>query len=80
MTPGLSSRLEKEIANQYIEKKGKGDKAILKRVPITVYDPPRRKNAVFIGASFLANFMQDEQFISKAEYEENGNKCFHRRA
>jgi actin-related protein 2 len=79
MTPGLSSRLEKELKQLVVDKKGKGDSAILNRIKIQVHDPPRRKNAVFIGASFLANFMEDDQFISKAEYEENGVKAFHRR-
>lgn len=65
MIPGMSSRLEKEIKNLYVTKKGKGDASILNRVKIQVHDPPRRKNAVFMGASFLANFAEDSSFVSK---------------
>ena len=79
MIPGMSSRLEKELKNLYVTKKGKGDASILNRVKIQVHDPPRRKNAVFMGASFLANFAEDSSFISKQEYEEAGSKVFHRR-
>ncbi len=68
MTPGLSSRLEHELKETWVNKKGKGDRSILNRVKIQVHDPPRRKNAVFLGASFLAKFADDSQFISKAEY------------
>jgi actin-related protein 2 len=56
MTPGLSSRLEHELKETWVKKKGKGDRSILNRVKINVHDPPRRKNAVFLGASFFAKF------------------------
>jgi len=79
MIPGLSSRLEQELRETYVAKKFKGDRSGLSRVPIKVHDPPRRKNAVFMGASFLARFAQNEQYITKAEYEENGPKAFFRR-
>lgn len=79
MIPGMSSRIEKELQHLYVTKKGKGDASILKRVPIVVHDPPRRKNAVFMGASFLASVAGDDSYISKAEYEEVGAKVFHRR-
>ena len=59
MTPGLSSRLEQELKNTWVAKKGKGDRSILNRVKIVVHDPPTRKNAVFMGASFLAKFADD---------------------
>ena len=76
MIPGLSSRLEQELREVYVKKKGKGDRSILNRVKIQVHDPPRRKNAVFMGASFFSKFAQNEQYISKAEYEESGAKVF----
>jgi actin-related protein 2 len=79
MTPGLSSRLEHELKETWVNKKGKGDRSILNRVKIQVHDPPRRKNAVFLGASFFAKFAQDGQYISKAEYQEQGSKAFFRR-
>lgn len=59
MIPGLSTRLEHELREVYVKKKGKGDRSILNRVKVTVNDPPRRKNAVFMGGSFFANFAQD---------------------
>ena len=80
MTPGLSSRLEMELKNLYLEKKFKGDAKGLDRIKIQVHDPPRRKNAVFMGASFFAQFAQEHQYISKAEYQEKGNNVFMRRA
>jgi len=78
MIPGLSSRLEHELKETWIKKKGKGDRTIINRVKIVVHDPPRRKNAVFMGASFFAKFAKDEQYISKAEYQESGDKVFFR--
>ena len=74
MIPGLSTRVENEIKDLYVEKKGKGDAGILNRVKIHVHDPPRRKNAVFMGASFLASFAGEERYVSKREYEEAGSK------
>ena len=40
-------------------------------------DPARRKYNVFIGASFLANIMkeQNEYWITKAEWDEVGPRC-----
>lgn len=58
--PGLSSRLEHELKETYVAKKFKGDRSGLNRVKIQVHDPPRRKNAVFMGASFFAKFAQNE--------------------
>lgn len=78
MTPGLSSRLEAELKDIWVQKKGKGDKAILNRVKIQVHDPPRRKNAVFMGASFFAKFAQEDQYVSRAEYDESGSKVWFR--
>ena len=47
MIPGVSSRLENEIKELYVNKKFKGDRSGLNRVKVEVHDPPRRKNAVF---------------------------------
>ena len=68
MIPGLSSRLENEVKELYVAKKFKGDRAGLNRVKVQVHDPPRRKNAVFMGASFFSKFAEDSQYISKAEF------------
>jgi actin-related protein 2 len=59
MIPGISSRLEHELKELYVAKKFKGDVSGLKRVPIKIHDPPSRKNAVFLGASFVANISAD---------------------
>ena len=72
MIPGLSTRVENDIKKLWVEKKGKGDKKILDRVPIVVHDPPRRKNAVFSGANFLSSFAQDRRYVAKSEYDEAG--------
>ena len=45
-----------EIKELYVAKKFKGDRKGLERVKVQVNDPPRRKNAVFLGGSFFANF------------------------
>jgi len=65
MIPGLSSRLENDIKELYVNRKFKGDRSGLKRVKVEVHDPPRRKNAVFIGASFMAQQAPDDLFIKK---------------
>jgi len=72
MIPGLSTRVENEIKDRWVAKKGNGDRKILDRVKIQVHDPPRRKNAVFMGASFLASFANEDRYVSKREYEEAG--------
>jgi len=74
MIPGLSTRVENEIKDRWVKTKGKGDTKILDRVKIQVHDPPRRKNAVFMGASFLASFAGEDRYVSKREYEEAGNQ------
>lgn len=74
MIPGLSTRLENEVKENYVRVKGKGDRKILDRVKIYVHDPPRRKNAVFMGASFLASFAEDSRYISRQDYLDSGDK------
>ena len=60
MLPGLASRLDKELRDLFTERKYKGDATRVGKTGLTVYDPPRRKHAVFIGASFLANHAPEE--------------------
>mmetsp|Transcript_47136 Transcript_47136/g.106817 ORF Transcript_47136/g.106817 Transcript_47136/m.106817 type:complete len:402 (-) Transcript_47136:217-1422(-) len=76
MYPGLPSRLEKDITDQYLKEILKGDKARLKKFKIKVEDPPRRKHMVFLGGSVLADIMKDrpEFWMSKADYHELGIK------
>jgi actin-related protein 2 len=52
MIPGLSSRIEHDIKELYV-KLFKGNREQLKKFPVIVHDPPSRKNAVFMGASFF---------------------------
>jgi len=78
MFPGLSSRMYKELEDILTEKKYKGMRQQVAKTGMTVHDPPRRKNAVFIGGSFLANNAPDEQWISKADYQEKGAKIVHK--
>ena len=59
MFPGLSSRLDKELRTLFTNGKYKGDASRIGKTGMTVHDPPRRKHAVFIGASFLANNAPD---------------------
>lgn len=80
MIPGLSSRIEHDLKELYVARKFKGDRKGLNRVPIVVHDPPSRKNAVFMGASFFGKIAKPEQYISKEEYEESGTSVFFRRA
>mmetsp|Transcript_32631 Transcript_32631/g.23573 ORF Transcript_32631/g.23573 Transcript_32631/m.23573 type:complete len:122 (+) Transcript_32631:831-1196(+) len=76
MFPGLSSRIEKDLKDLMTEKKYGGDASRVKKTGLTVHDPPRRKHSVFIGASFLAKRAPPQQWITKAEYEEKGDKVF----
>lgn len=72
MFPGLSTRMHKELAAIMTKLKYKGDSSRVAKTGLTVHDPPRRKNAVFIGASFLAGAAHESQWISKADWEEKG--------
>jgi len=76
MYPGLPSRLEKEMRSLYLKHVLKGDKARLAKFKLRIEDPPRRKHMVFLGGSVLADIMKDrpEFWISKAEWEEHGEK------
>ena len=79
MFPGFSSRLLKEIQNEYIEKglKNVKDKSI--KIKINIIDSPRRKYSTFIGAIILANLynksrgeIEEEYWISKQDWDEVG--------
>lgn len=74
MYPGLPSRLEKEMKDQYLEHVLKGNKEALAKFKLRIEDPPRRKHMVFLGGSVLADIMKDkdEYWISKEEWKEHG--------
>src|SRR6201996_3513141 len=59
MYPGLPSRLEKEMKDQYLNKVLRGDKAKLEKFKLRIEDPRRRKHMVFLGGSVLADIMKD---------------------
>lgn len=74
MYPGLPSRLEKELKQQWFTKVLHGDPSRLDKFKVKIEDPPRRKHMVFIGGAVLANIManKDHMWISKQEWEEQG--------
>jgi len=78
MFAGLSSRLDRELRTLLTEQKYRGQTKPVTQIGLTVHDPPRRKHAVFIGASFLANLSPDDAWISKAEWQERGPQCLDR--
>lgn len=75
MFAGLAARITKELGHELTMNRYGGDPERVKKTGMEVHDPPRRKHAVFIGASFLASHIAEEQWISKAEYEEKGAPC-----
>lgn len=74
MYPGLPSRLEKELKQQWLVNVLNGDPTRLDKFKVRIEDPPRRKHMVFIGGAVLANIMadKDHMWISKQEWEEQG--------
>lgn len=74
MYPGLPSRLERELKQQWFAKVLKGDPSRMDKFKVRIEDPPRRKHMVFIGGAVLANIMADKphMWISKQEWEEQG--------
>jgi len=81
MYPGLPSRLEKELKDLYLQRVCKGNTAQLAKFKIRIEDPPRRKHMVFLGGSVLADIMKDQEefWISKAEWEEEGARICERK-
>ncbi|KAI9223705.1 actin family [Blastocladiella britannica] len=74
MYPGLSSRLEKEVRQLYLERILKGDDSRMKKFKIKVEDPPGRKHAVFVGGAVLAETMRNNPlfWIQKKDWDEKG--------
>lgn len=78
MYPGLPSRLEYDIQQRYLKEIARGDEKKLRRMGISVLDPPQRKHLVFAGAAYISHTMRnsDAFWITKAEYEEMGvDRC-----
>lgn len=74
MYPGLPSRLERELKQQWFAKVLKGDPSRMDKFKVRIEDPPRRKHMVFIGGAVLAGIMADKphMWINKQEWEEQG--------
>lgn len=72
MYPGLPSRLEHDLRARYMEEVAKGNKSHAAKLKLEIVDPPRRKHAVFEGASVIASIYakNDEYWFSKAQYAE----------
>ncbi|CAD7949955.1 unnamed protein product [Amoebophrya sp. A120] len=72
--PGFKSRLDRELRQLYKDRVGG-------RMVFKVEDPARRKFAVFLGASFLAETAycgnDYSRFLNQAEYEEGGAAGIH---
>lgn len=81
MYAGMGHRLKVEIENGLVETKYKGNRAPLKAIGLNIVDPPRRKNAVFIGASLFGRTLAQSpegSFVTKEEWEEKGRTSVHR--
>jgi actin-related protein 2 len=81
MYAGMGQRLKTEIENGLVAKKYKGSRAPLKSIGMEIVDPPRRKNAVFIGAALFGRALAQQGeggFVTKREWEEKGRTCVHR--
>ena len=71
MFPGYPTRLQKDFNSVLKNQFNSTQKA-------TVYDPPKRKYNVFIGATIQANLTvnDDSHWISKEQYVEYGPAAF----
>jgi actin-related protein 2 len=74
MYPGLPSRLEKDLRQLWLAKRGNNDRANLVRFKCRVEDPPTRAHMVFLGGAVLANIMKakDSFWINQNEWYEQG--------
>ncbi|ORZ31943.1 actin family [Catenaria anguillulae PL171] len=74
MYPGLSSRLEKEMRQLYLERVLKGDTSRMRKFKIKVEDPPGRKHAVFVGGAVLAESMKNNPvfWLKRSDWQEKG--------
>lgn len=74
MFPGLSSRIEKDMQDLFVEKSLLGDRSKLGRFKLRIEDPPRRRYMVFLGGAVLAHLTAEteESWILKKEWDESG--------
>merc|ERR1712194_744927 len=82
MFPGLSSRLERDLRQMFLDRVLQGDRSRYHKFPIRVEDPPRRQHSVFLGSSILAAALEQEVdsswWITRSEYSDRGAEAVHR--
>jgi len=74
MYPGLPSRLEKDLRQIWLQKRGNNNRALIDNFKCRIEDPPRRKHMVFLGGAVLAEIMKDKDtfWMNRQEYQETG--------
>jgi actin-related protein 2 len=79
MYPGTSSRIKYDIKKMHTALRGAHGKSAHLRIEI--FDPPYRKNLVFIGASTVGKIYEGmhERWVYKDAYEEEGVRILHSR-
>lgn len=81
MFKGFSSRIESEILKSYKKNVLKDSRKI--NIPIIIVDNPKRNIAVFMGAAFLANTLNQnhitDYWILKKEWEECGSQILYKK-
>jgi len=82
MFPGMSSRLEKDLRQLYVQRVLKNDAAGAGKFKCFVEDPPRRQHMVFLGGSITATQSEEQSnhrwWITRQEYQENGKSAVNR--
>jgi len=74
MYPGLPSRLEKDLRQIWLVKRGGNNRQLIDNFKCRIEDPPRRKHMVFLGGAVLAEIMKDKDtfWMNRREYQETG--------
>ena len=77
MYPGLPSRLEKDLRQLWLVKRGNNNRQLIENFKCRIEDPPRRKHMVFLGGAVLAEIMKDKDtfWMNRREYQETGLAC-----
>jgi len=77
MYPGLPSRLEKDLRQLWLIKRGGNNRQLIENFKCRIEDPPRRKHMVFLGGAVLAEIMKDKDtfWMNRREYQETGLAC-----
>eukprot|EP00887_Chlorella_sp_A99_P002382 scaffold10.g2382.t1 len=77
LLPGFGARLAQELRGIYLDRVLKGNAEGLTRLKLRVDDPPRRRVAVFMGASVLASIMADqpEYWVGREEWAEDPRRA-----